>query len=497
MKIPDFLSQGSVTAPDLSARSQRTFAPPSVISDLREVIQPMQGPVVEVLVAWQERIIHSYHFKKSQVVRLGPSSRDDIFVPQPYSSQTLPFLQITATQCKVLIPTQCQMELVSQSSRVNLKDAQKSGRALPFHHGYLLAMEQGEVVCLDFGERDYLVFVRFVPATAEPALAPAISFSAEQVVAMSVVAVVLSLFIYMMAEFQPAAGREPHEENTATVEFVRPPPKVPKTPVIESQQKEPVAPVLRPAAAPPQTSPPTGGSSEIKNRSDNMTRPHKGPRHRTAKSRNFIPTEKNDGPVGVLGVGGLQEKIDQLSGGNNQILVAAQDSQGSGGNRHGLETDPIANRMVKTPGGKGAQTTGIGEIGTRKGSGSKLFGTDGLGQKTGVQIATGAEGPSVIEGSIDREAVRRTVRSILTQIKSCYERGLNTNPQLEGKVVVRFLIEDHGVVRRASVPSSTLKDTKVEACIVERIMAQRFPDPPVGTTAEVDYPFVFGAQSRP
>ncbi|PIS11241.1 MAG: hypothetical protein COT73_04935, partial [Bdellovibrio sp. CG10_big_fil_rev_8_21_14_0_10_47_8] len=98
------------------------------------------------------------------------------------------------------------------------------------------------------------------------------------------------------------------------------------------------------------------------------------------------------------------------------------------------------------------------------------------------------------EGTIDREAVRRVIRSILNQIKSCYERQLRVNSGLEGKVVIQFEIMEQGRVRSSKTKSSTMGNATVESCVAARIREARFPEPPTGTIAVVDYPFVFGAQ---
>ena len=42
--------------------SNKTFAPASPYGDLKEVIKPHKGSVVEVLVAWKDRILSSNHF---------------------------------------------------------------------------------------------------------------------------------------------------------------------------------------------------------------------------------------------------------------------------------------------------------------------------------------------------------------------------------------------------------------------------------------------------
>jgi membrane protein involved in colicin uptake len=122
------------------------------------------------------------------------------------------------------------------------------------------------------------------------------------------------------------------------------------------------------------------------------------------------------------------------------------------------------------------------------------FGSEtGLGGKGSVTLDVGGSEEGWT-GTIDREAVRRVIRSILSQLKSCYERQLRVDSSLEGKVVIQFEIAEQGRVRSAFTKSTSLNNTIVETCVAARIREARFPEPPTGTIAVVDYPFVFGAQ---
>ena len=54
-------------------------------------------------------------------------------------------------------------------------------------------------------------------------------------------------------------------------------------------------------------------------------------------------------------------------------------------------------------------------------------------------------------GSIDREAVRRAVRSALAAFKSCYDREYKSDSKLEGKVVIAWEIHEKGIAKNARV----------------------------------------------
>ncbi|MDP7110519.1 MAG: AgmX/PglI C-terminal domain-containing protein, partial [Myxococcota bacterium] len=77
------------------------------------------------------------------------------------------------------------------------------------------------------------------------------------------------------------------------------------------------------------------------------------------------------------------------------------------------------------------------------------------------------------------------------QVRWCYQRELRANPKLEGKVVVKFVIDASGGVSRATVHASSLGNPIVENCICERFMAFQFPKPKGGGMVIVTYPFYF------
>ncbi len=78
------------------------------------------------------------------------------------------------------------------------------------------------------------------------------------------------------------------------------------------------------------------------------------------------------------------------------------------------------------------------------------------------------------------------------EIKYCYEKEINAeNPDLAGRVGIRFVIGASGTVSTAGVSSTTLKNANAERCIVDVIQRIQFPQVRGGGIAEVTYPFLF------
>lgn len=94
---------------------------------------------------------------------------------------------------------------------------------------------------------------------------------------------------------------------------------------------------------------------------------------------------------------------------------------------------------------------------------------------------------------IDRHKTLGEIRSHVPEIMSCYEGALAKDPRLEGRVVVRFEINDQGKISKFENlrERSTLNEPKVIDCLSEAMKTWTFPKPPPGITAEITFPFTF------
>lgn len=122
-------------------------------------------------------------------------------------------------------------------------------------------------------------------------------------------------------------------------------------------------------------------------------------------------------------------------------------------------------------------------------------GTGGFGSLSAG--GTGSAGVGLVEdeseitGGLDREIIAQTIKTYLGQILYCYERQLSANPDLFGKVAVRFTIGPTGGVETQAIGDTTLKNATVEGCILNKVAAWKFPTPQGGTKVMVTYPFLF------
>lgn len=133
---------------------------------------------------------------------------------------------------------------------------------------------------------------------------------------------------------------------------------------------------------------------------------------------------------------------------------------------------------------------GIGDVGTGRHRGDAASGGEFQRTKPGGGPSDIA-GEPILLGTMKRELVDRVVREHLREIRYCYQRQLQRQPGLSGKVTVRFVIARDGSVSSATTKSSTLGSAAAETCIHGRFLRMQFPEPKGGGIVIVTYPFVF------
>jgi len=113
-----------------------------------------------------------------------------------------------------------------------------------------------------------------------------------------------------------------------------------------------------------------------------------------------------------------------------------------------------------------------------------------LGPKTSRKPRIIPQRPTV-QGSLSMDVIARTIRQNRGGYRYCYERRLNQQKDLAGKIRLQFVIGSDGTVVVARVAESTMGDVAVESCLTRRMQQTRFPRPKDGGTVVVRYPFLF------
>lgn len=214
-----------------------------------------------------------------------------------------------------------------------------------------------------------------------------------------------------------------------------------------------------------------------------------------ANAKSVKPDPMKTGLFSAFGTKGVQSQLDKAYSGTGELQGLADQATGSSGMAENRPGEGIGTRIKEGASGKGESTVGIAGVGTKgRGTGTTGYGTGGIGKKGSVEIEVGGDGAGFV-GSIDKEAIRRVIREHLREIRSCYERALQRQPDLYGKIVFSWIIAEKGRVQSAKVTSNDLGNAEVANCIKEKLQTWTFPEPPPNTLAQVDsYPFVFASQ---
>jgi hypothetical protein len=181
-----------------------------------------------------------------------------------------------------------------------------------------------------------------------------------------------------------------------------------------------------------------------------------------------------------------------------------------------LGNDPLSargnmwgNDIGESFGAGGLGLSGIGEGGGGRGEGIGLGGIGTLGHGAGTGTGQGfgsghgrlggshrAKPPSVrmgattVSGRLPPEVIQRIVRQNFGRFRLCYENGLRNNPNLQGRVGVRFVIGRDGAVSNVGNGGSDMPDGAVVSCVVRAFYGLSFPQPEGGIVT-VTYPIMF------
>jgi hypothetical protein len=100
------------------------------------------------------------------------------------------------------------------------------------------------------------------------------------------------------------------------------------------------------------------------------------------------------------------------------------------------------------------------------------------------------QGDTRVSGSLPPEVIQRIVRQSFGRFRGCYEDGLRANPNLEGRVTARFVINRDGSVASVQSGGTDLPDSRVVSCVLHAYTALSFPAPKDGIVT-VSYPLMF------
>jgi hypothetical protein len=143
--------------------------------------------------------------------------------------------------------------------------------------------------------------------------------------------------------------------------------------------------------------------------------------------------------------------------------------------------------------GEGIGLGSVGAIGHGAGTGTGQGFGSGHGRLGGRHRAKPPQvrmGATQVSGRLPPEVIQRIVRQNFGRFRLCYENGLRANPNLQGRVSVRFVIGRDGTISNVQNGGSDLPDSGVVSCVTRAFYGITFPQPEGGIVT-VTYPILF------
>jgi outer membrane biosynthesis protein TonB len=500
-------------APSTRKKKRGTFAPAAPYKDLKDIIKPHKGSVVEVIVAWKDRILSSNHFSTHGSVFMSSAPDADVVVPIVSSKSKYELIKIGAN-VSVCLTQEMSGELTRDGELLTLNNLAKQNKIRDAGSHFEYDLRQGEMIRIGLQNDLLSIYIRFVAETPKPLVAPLLDMSSSEVtgviLAMAISAILgLYMNIYTPSPLLEDEAKLDEPVRKAVVMFQ--PRKVVEIKEVVEEPKPVVKPQPKPEKV--RTSPKAavetkgdpGAPSDVKpnpekkkpNKLVSAQKPGAAIKVSPKEGAN-MKAEKPDptkmGLLGVFGTKGTQAQINKAYSGSGELIGTADSATGYAGNADNRDGDNLGGKLKDTGSGKGSSTVGIAGVGTKgRGTGGTGYGTGGIGTKGSVQINVGGQDAD-FTGSMDREAIRRVIREHLREIRNCYERELQRTPDLYGKVVITWDIVEGGRVSQAGVSRNEIGSSAVGECIAARLKTWRFPDPPKDQVGRVSYPFVFSSQ---
>ncbi len=520
-------SKGAVklgaAAPKSAPQAKGTFAPANPYNDLRDVLKPQKGPIVEILVTWNNKVLSTNHFSHQGSVFISSNPDADVVVPIISSSSRYELVKLTS-QATICLTQEMTGEVIAEGgAATTFSDLARQNKLRNMGSHFELDLRQGEMARVGLQQDLITIYIRYKPDSPKPLVAPLLDMTSSEVTGV-ILALAVALIMAAYNTFlnpTPLLEDEARQEEPirkAIVEFkprpkeivqvVEAPPEPPK-PVekkivkVEDKKQE-----TRPKAAATSGIKSAGAPGKpaelapnpnVKPNPTKLASSKPGAAIKTApKEGANMKSEKPDptkvGLLSAFATKGAQKSLDKAYSGSGELQGMADAATGYAGNAENRDGDNLGTKLKDAGSGKGSSTVGISGVGTQgRGTGGTGYGTGGIGQKGSVQVNVGGQEADV-GGGMDKEAIRRVIREHIREIRNCYERELQRSPDLYGKLVLQWNIVEGGRATEVKVVSNGLGNNDVAQCVSGRLRSWKFPDPPKDQIGQVVFPFVFSAQ---
>jgi len=215
----------------------------------------------------------------------------------------------------------------------------------------------------------------------------------------------------------------------------------------------------------------------------------------------------HDGPLveelQTTELGSAMSQSIALSGAMSNIFGASSNFTGVSGMDFATAGTGDMFQVGRGVGGMGMAGFGRGGGGTGPGRVHGVGSIDtGSGRGQGASLGNRGErerrprvntGRPTANGFCSREMIERVVRRHQRGIRFCYERELQDDSELAGRVTAQWTIGLDGSVVSASITENSMGNRDVESCMVAEVRRMRF-DQPDGGQCVISFPFTFRSE---
>ena len=498
----------------LKPLSKGTYAPESEIKDLSSYLSPGNGPVVEVVVAWKERVLSVHHFEDiKKEITFGSDPKADIFCPNLVGTPLYTLLD-TKQNPAVFLSKGVKVSVRDHKGQYSFDKLSQQGLITTHGSQQVLPLGQGQLICLTFSST-LEVYVRYANRVQKAVTTGLFNFNFSEMMGLMMSFFFMSMLVFYVALFSPQFldSKEELEEadiKKATIEFKKKKRIVKLKMTNKAQKKRTKLSIPNKSKKPKKTKKvgikkpgkqgrlgQVAAKPKSKSKKKTVTSARSGGAVHTKKAgagpKSPRPDPTKVGLLGVFGKKGTQKVLDKAYSGTGELAGLADQATGYAGQKEAYSGEGIGTKFKNAgAGGKGSALIGVSSgIRTKgRGGGAKGYGRGGsLGQRGMVQLALGTSDWDVA-GGVDKNAILRVIRRNKHQLEWCYEFALQKRPDMEGKVLLKWDILNERV-RGVSVMNNTTGDSALARCLMSRLKNFRFTGTGLqkGQIGEVRIPF--------
>lgn len=479
-----------------------------------EEVELVNVEAVEVMVLWGQNVLHVAHLRSGESFSVGEEQQKgstcDFFIPaEKLGTTKLPIVGSEAGSAYVVIPENGTgtAELAGRRAMTLSEIRSQSDICTPIFGGHRMPLARGSKLCINVA--DFAIRIAAVHAgkPTKRGLAAGVDWTAFNYFGMALGTV--GAFIATMAFYMPdLAAAEDSDVNLEQLYMMQ-------QYLVSAAEREQEATPTDQVTDEHADDREGGTGTRAKGEEGSMGNPVSRATHRryavAGRKDNPDPHLAHDAAIKEAQTFGLIGILTSSSAGDPNAPTAPW------GRDESLGTDEVSFRgnmwgdeLGEAAGSGGLGLSGLGEGGGGLGEGIGLGNIGALGRGAGIGTGQGMgvghgrigsghrtrapsslrPGRTEVSGRLPPEVIQRIVRQNYGRFRMCYEQGLARNPNLEGRVQVRFVINREGMVSNAQNGGSDLPDSAVTSCVISAYFGLSFPQPEGGIVT-VTYPILF------